>query len=120
MHRRFVILALITAVVLAGTTACPRGTLACELSVQARHHCCGSTTTLRLSDCCGGGKTTSTPAMTAAGVAGYQHSAHLLVTSAVHAGAVACAAAAPSGCPVTNGGPAPPDSPVITHTLLLL
>jgi hypothetical protein len=119
MSRRIAILVLVTVVVAAGVTTCPRPVPACAMSVHARHACCDHVA-LRMARCCCAAGQRSAQLVSTAGPIQQDHAAKLLVAVPGWQANVSEAAALLAHYTRAGHGPAPPDTPIHNHIQLLL
>ncbi len=120
MSRRLAIVLLLEVVSSSGGATCPRGVMACSMAQPAAHDCCKHRTTLRSDDCCCKAVRQLT-AQAISTTAQYENGSVKPVAALLHAvlSPTDAAGALKTAQPLRHG-PAPPDTPITQHTLLLL
>jgi hypothetical protein len=113
---------LAVSIVISGISICPRGGLACSMPRAMGRCCCGSHAALRTTDCCAGGAHSPATTVKASSTdRDYRLSGKLLAPVAWQAvSGTSLADTLVSGRCYSRYGPAPPDTPITQHTLLLL
>ena len=119
MLQRAVILVLVTVVVGAGVTTCPRPVKACAMSVQVQHACCDHVA-LRTSRCCCGTGQRTAQLVSTAGPLQQDHGLKLQVAALGWQPSITEAVALTAHRMRASHGPAPPDTLIHSHIQLLL
>jgi hypothetical protein len=119
MLQRMAIVVLVTAVIGAGVSTCPRPVSACALSVHARHACCNHPALRAARCCCGTGQRTPQLVSTA-GPVQQDHDAHLLAALPGWQASGDEVVARLAHRTRAGYGPAPPNTLVHSHIQLLL